>query len=69
MSHCLTQPEEIDHILMSMADDDTEVDAPIPEGVRPSGATRDVEREELVMAPGFPYGEMHKESAHGLSDP
>lgn len=68
MSHCLTQPEEIDHILMSMADDDTEVDAPIPDGVQSGGAIRGVGREEFAMAPGFSSGAMQK-PAHGLSGP
>lgn len=69
MSHCLTQPEEIDHILMAMAGDDMEADTPIPDGVHLSGFIRDVERDEFVRVEGFSYGVAHKKSAHGLSDP
>ena len=69
MGHCLTQPEEIDHILMSMAGDDMEVDAPTPDGVQPSRAILDVECEGSAMAPGYSYGDMHKKSAQGLSNP
>ena len=54
MSHCLTQPEEIDHILMTMGGDDMEVDMPIPDGVQSSGANRDVECDELARMASFP---------------
>lgn len=60
MSHCLTQPEEIDHILMAMAGDDMEVDTPIPDGVQSSEATRDVERDGLASVADFPYGAAHE---------
>lgn len=69
MSHCLTQPEEIDHILMTMAGDDMEMNTPIPDGVQSSGAVLDVEREEFAVMDGFPCGATQKKSARGLSDP
>ena len=69
MSHCLTQPEEIDHILMAMAGDDMEVDMPIPDGLQPSGANRDIERDEFARMASFPYDVVHKKSVHSLSDP
>ena len=69
MSHCLTQPEEIDRILMAMAGHDMEVDMPIQGGVQLSGAIRDVKRDELAAASGFTYGETHMKSSHSLSGP
>jgi hypothetical protein len=50
MSHNLTQPEEIDYILMATAGHDMEVDTPIPDGAQLSGTIRDAERYELAMA-------------------
>jgi len=69
MNHCLTQPEEIDHILMAMAGDDMEVDTPIPDGAQSSGATRDIKRDDFTRAVNFAYDAAHKKPAHGLSDP
>lgn len=68
MSHCLTQPEGIDHILMAMAGGDMEVDTPIPGGVRPSGTARNVGRDDFAKTANFPYDAVHKKSAHSLSD-
>ncbi|HEU0219688.1 MAG TPA: hypothetical protein VFQ98_02635 [Gallionella sp.] len=60
MSQNLTQPEEVDHILMAMAVHDMEAETPIPDGAQSSGAVRDTERDELSMAAGFPCGVVHK---------
>lgn len=69
MSHCLTQPEEIDHILKAMAGHDTKADASIPDGAQLSGAIQSAERGELVAATGFSYGDVYKKSEHGLPGP
>ena len=67
MSHCFTQPEEIDHVLMAMAGDEMWVDTPIPDEMQPSGAILDVERGEFAVASNFPYGVAHKKSERDLS--
>ena len=57
MSHNLTQPEEIDRILMTMADHDTEAGAPIPDGAQSRGTiVRDAERDEFATVAGLSYG-------------
>lgn len=53
MSHNLTQPEEIDHILMAIAGDDMEVDTPISDGVQLSGAILDIERGKFAKVTDF----------------
>lgn len=69
MSHNLTQPEEIDHVLMAMAGHDMETETPIPDGVQPSEAIRNIERNQFIRMAGFSHDIAHKKSAHGLSDP
>lgn len=60
MSQNLTQPEEIDHILMAMAGHDGEAETPIPDGAQSNGAVRDAGRDEFAMEAGFPCGVVHK---------
>jgi len=50
MSQNLTQPEEVDHILMAMAGHGMEAETPVP----------DTGRDELSMEAGFPCGAVHK---------
>ena len=69
MSHSLTQPDEIDHILMTMLGQGMEMDTPVQNGVQLGGATRNAERDGFVMEPEFSYGAVHKKSAYGLPDP
>lgn len=69
MSHSLTQPDEIDHILMAMLGQDMEIDTPIQNGVQLNGVARDVECDEFAMVPEFSYGAVHKKSAYDLPDP
>ena len=69
MSKNLTQPEEIDHILMTMAGHDMKAGAPIPDGAQLSGAIHGFECDESIGVTGFSYDMAHKKSAHGLSDP
>ena len=56
MSQNLTQPEEIDRILMAMAGRDMTADTPVPDGVPSSGNIRDAGRDEPVMGTDFSYG-------------
>ncbi len=67
MSQNLTQPEEIDHILMAMAGHDMKAGTPIPDGAQLNGAIHDFD--ESIGVTDFSYGMAHKKSAHGLSDP
>lgn len=46
MSHKLTQPEEIDLVLMTMADQDRET--PIPDGAQSKGTIHDAEHDDPV---------------------
>ncbi|MDO8464917.1 MAG: hypothetical protein Q7S46_06645 [Gallionella sp.] len=43
MSQNLTQPEEIDHVLIEIASHDREIDAPNPDGEPLNGATHNFE--------------------------
>lgn len=67
MSQNLTQPEEIDHILMAMAGHDMKAGTSIPDRAQLNGVIHDFD--ELIGVAGFSYGIAHKKSAHGLSDP
>ena len=67
MSQNLTQPEEIDHILMAMAGHDMKAGTPIPDGAQLNGATHDFD--EPIGVAGFSYGMAQKKSAHGLPRP
>ncbi|HEU0233542.1 MAG TPA: hypothetical protein VFQ94_00215 [Gallionella sp.] len=69
MSQNLTQPEEIDHILMAMAGHDMKAGTPIPDGAQLNGAIHDFGCDESIGVTGFSYGIAHKKSAHGLPDP
>lgn len=53
MSHNLTQPEEIDQILMAMAGHDMEVNTTIQDWAQLSGIIRDDERYELVRRASY----------------
>lgn len=56
MSHNLTQPEEIDRILMTMAVYDMEADMPIPDEAQSSKTVLDARLDEFAGVSGFPYG-------------
>jgi hypothetical protein len=49
MSHNLTQPEEVDHILMTMVGHDMEADTPVPGGVQISETILDAECDGFDM--------------------
>lgn len=67
MSQNLTQPEEIDHVLMEMAGRDMKAGTPAPEGGLLNGAR--YECDEAIGVTGFSYGMAQKKSAHGLPRP
>ena len=69
MSQNLTQPEEIDHILMAMAGHDMKADTPIPDGAQLNGALHGFGSDEPIGVAGFSYGMAQKKSAHGLPRP
>lgn len=68
MSQNLTQPEEIDRILMAMAGGGWTAGTPIPDMAQLKEVACGFD--ELVEAAGFSRGAMqHKKPAHGLPDP
>jgi hypothetical protein len=69
MSQILTQLQEADDILIAMAGHDMELNKPNPDGVQLNGTLREVKRDKLTMASGFPDGEVHKKPEHGFQDP
>lgn len=69
MSQNLTQPEEIDHILMAMAGHDMKAGTPTPDGAQLNGAIHGFGSDEPIGVAGFSCGIAHKKSAHGLPRP
>jgi len=70
MSQNLTQPEEIDRILMAMAGRDIQADAPIPDMAQLNEAACDFGCDKPIEAVVFSRGAVrHKKAAHGLHDP
>jgi hypothetical protein len=73
MSRNLTQPEEIDLILMTMerpdSGPDSGMDKPIPDGARTRVTMQDAGRNKSTMKPDSPAGEAHKKPGHGSPDP
>lgn len=65
MSQNLTQPEEIDHVLMEMAGHDTKAGVPIQDGAKLDGAKCN----GSIGATGSSYGIAHGKPAHCLPDP
>jgi len=66
MSQNLTQPEEVDHVLMEMASHAMGAGTAGSRGVQKSEIIRESERIELAKSLGFSYGVVHKKSARGL---
>lgn len=69
MSQNLTQPEEIDRILLAMAGHDMTAGTPIRGGAQLDGVIHDIECDEPIEVTGFSYGATHKKPVHGLPDP
>ena len=61
MRHNLSQPEEIDQILMAMAAQDLASNSP--------GSNRNGGPEEFTPATNISFGVVHHKTAHGLPDP
>jgi hypothetical protein len=68
MNQILAQLEEADHILMSRAGLDTEVEKQIPGGVQPTGNLLEIKRDKLTMTSGCPDGGVQKKSEHDCPD-
>jgi hypothetical protein len=66
--HSLSQPEEIDQILMKMAAEDLAQNSPLENGVKLVQATRNSGHGNFPTAEGFSYGVTHRKSAHRLPD-
>lgn len=69
MSQNLTQPEEIDYVLMEMAGHDMKAGTPIPDGAQLNGAIHGFGSDEPIGVAGFSCGLAQKKSAHGLPRP
>ena len=69
MSHRLTQPEEIDHILKTMAGHEMDFVTPIPDRAQSSRNIRDIQRDAFSVATNIPSGIAHKKSVPGLPYP
>lgn len=69
MSQNLTQPEEIDYVLMEMAGHDMKAGTPIPDGAQLNGAIHGFGSDEPIGVTGFSCGIAQKKSAHGLPRP
>lgn len=70
MSQNLTQPEEIDRILMAMVGHDIQAGAPILEMAQLKGTTSGFACDNAIEAAGFSHAAMQREKkGHGLPDP
>ena len=66
--HSLTQPEEIDQILLAMATDDLAAMTPVASGAKLIDSVRNADRSGFSTAAGFSYGVSHKKSSPSLPD-
>jgi hypothetical protein len=66
--HNLTQPEEIDQILMKMAADDLVQNTPVENGLKLVHTARNAEHGSFPTLAGFSYGVAHRKSAQRLPD-
>jgi len=70
MSQNLTQPEEIDRILMAMVGHDIQAGAPILEMTQLKGAASGLGCDNSIEAADFPHAAMQrKKTGHGLPEP
>lgn len=69
MSQNLTQPEEIDRVLMEMAGHDMETGKPISEGMLSDGRNHDLKCKWSDRVADLSYRIAHKKQIHGLPDP
>ena len=69
MSQNLTQPEEIDRILMAMVGRDIQAGVPILEMTQLKGAASGFVYDNAIEAAGFPHAaRQRKKTGHGLPD-
>lgn len=66
--HNLSQPEEIDQVLMAMAAEDLATKTPIASAAKLIETVRNVERSGFSTVAGFSYGVTHRKSSHRLPD-
>jgi cell division septum initiation protein DivIVA len=66
--HNLTQPEEIDQILMAMAAKGLATKTPVASGAKLIDSVRNAERSGFSTVAGFSYGVSHKKPSHRLPD-
>jgi hypothetical protein len=66
--HNLSQPEEIDQVLLSMATEDLSASTPTASGMKLIGPARDAAHGSFPTAAGFSYGVIHKKPSHSLPD-
>jgi len=69
MSQNLTQPEEIDHVLMEMAAHNGDAGKPISEGTLLNGRNHNRECNRPDGMADFSYSVAHKNPMHGLPNP
>lgn len=68
MSQNLTQPEEIDRVLMEMAGLNITTVRPIPDEAQLKGVIHGIERDKSIGVTDFLYGAVPKKLIHGLPD-
>ena len=69
MSQNLTQPEEIDRILMAMVGRDIQAGVPISDMAQLKGAASGFVYDNAIEAAGFPHAaRQRKKTGHGLPD-
>jgi hypothetical protein len=66
--HSLSQPEEIDFVLMNMAAEDLAANTPIASGVKLIGAARDTAHGSFPTVDGFSYGVTYKKPSYCQPD-
>ncbi|MDO8464243.1 MAG: hypothetical protein Q7S46_03180 [Gallionella sp.] len=69
MSQNLTQPEEIDHVLMEMAGHDMKAGNPTSDDALSSGGVYDAQCNRPIGVTGSSYSAAHKKPMYGLPDP
>jgi hypothetical protein len=66
--HSLSQPEEIDQILMAMAAEDLAAKTHVANGAKLIESVRNADRSVFSTVAGFSYGVSHKKSSPRLPD-
>lgn len=69
MNRNLTQPEEIDLVLLVMESNDSGMVKPMPEHVKPDVVIQDAGCDKSAIKPASPDREVHGNSEHGHPEP